>query len=352
MIKSDQFLLPYYPINQFPEKKRHKYRFIMSSADVKTSMSWTMGKNSNWKIVPVENVPASLTTDCLSFICGNCFFYDVKKVKTRPYVIGVEASPQVLSNKIQLEALFSDAIGTGTDDETNCDSRRFQSHPSRMQSLMKNQAFSKIVSLTQLAIDKHVTGYSVHKYSVMYSLSFGKPQGLHIDDVRTPEAIENEGEMLSAIFALQDNTRLDIANGAGERQTYAIPRGSMFLFSGTCIHGGTMFATNNARIHMSFVKMDMLKKTSKDNLFPILYHCPIKDCFRNAEETKKAMTRDQLQDHWKNVHRKKIGVSLWKYEKRCIGQTFLHCDVCRNVFTSKRGLAQHMKKRCVNKGNK
>ena len=68
----------------------------MSSADVKTSMSWTMGKNSNWKIVPVENVPASLTTDCLSFICGNCFFYDVKKVKTRPYIIGVEASPQVL----------------------------------------------------------------------------------------------------------------------------------------------------------------------------------------------------------------------------------------------------------------
>jgi len=103
---------------------------------------------------------------------------------------------------------------------------------------------------------------------------------------------------------------------------------------------------------MSFVKFDMSKKNSKDNAIPIVYHCPIKDCFRNAEETKKAMTRDQLQDHWKNVHRKKVGVSLRKYEKQCAGSTFLRCDVCRNVFTNKRGLAQHMKKRCVNKGNK
>jgi hypothetical protein len=96
MIKPDKFLFPYYPIHHFSEKHLLKSRFMMSSADVKSSMSWSKGKNTNWRIVPVENVPASLTADCLSFICGNCFFYDVKEVKTRPSVIGVEPSPQVI----------------------------------------------------------------------------------------------------------------------------------------------------------------------------------------------------------------------------------------------------------------
>ena len=71
---------------------------------------------------------------------------------------------------------------------------------------MKNPAFFKILSLTQVAIDQYITGYALHKCSVLYSWSFGKPQGLHVDDVRSTDDIERESEMLSAIFALQDSS--------------------------------------------------------------------------------------------------------------------------------------------------
>jgi len=43
---------------------------IMSSSPASSSISRPKGKNMNWQIISVENLPASIATQCLSFICG------------------------------------------------------------------------------------------------------------------------------------------------------------------------------------------------------------------------------------------------------------------------------------------
>jgi hypothetical protein len=74
----------------------------------------------------------------------------------------------------------------------------------------------------------------MYRLSILYSLPNGNAQGLHVDDGRTKEEQEADGELLSVIFAMLDDTKLDICENHEDRKTYSIPSGSIFLFSGRC----------------------------------------------------------------------------------------------------------------------
>lgn len=320
---------------------------MSSSLQIPELMPWPKGINTNWTIVPVPNVPNSLIEQCLSFICGNCFFYDKAQKKCKPLIMGIEASQQILSKPIQLEAVFKEAsLGKVTDDEPLFDNKRYQSNPSRQQSLMKDTSFSKLIALTQLAVNSRVANYTLLKCSIMYSLAFGYEQGLHIDDTRDTASIERDGEILSVLFALQDNTKLDIANDKGTRKTVAVPSAFMFLFSGTCLHGGSAFLANNARIHMTFAKSKKHAMVPRDNVVRLVFRCPVKSCECNKSIPVKTMARHQLLQHWRHVHSEKFIISLSKYEKSLCGVNIIRCGVCGKAFNDKRGLRRHVKRGC------
>jgi hypothetical protein len=261
--------------------------------------------------------------------------------------MGIEPGQQVLSKPIQLEAVFKEAyLEKPTDDDTKFDYKRYQSNPSRQQSLMKSTSFSKLIALTQLEIDNRVANYTLLKCSILYSLAFGEEQGLHIDDTRDSATIERDGEILSVLLALQDNTKLDIANDKGNRKTFAIASASMFLFSGTCLHGGSGFFTNNARIHMTFAKTKKHAMISRDNIIKLVFRCPVESCECNKSTPVKTMARHQLQQHWRHVHADKYIISLSKYEDYLRGVNLIHCGLCGKAFNDQHGLRRHVKRGC------
>jgi hypothetical protein len=112
-------------------------------------MQWPHGENCQFLILPVT-VSSKVMMDAQSFICGNCYYYDKEEGKRKP---------QIVSKAIQMEALFTEAAGHGTDDSNLMDYQRFQTNPSRQTSLLKSPAIAAIVSATQCMIDSQVTGY-------------------------------------------------------------------------------------------------------------------------------------------------------------------------------------------------
>jgi hypothetical protein len=84
-----------------------------------------------------------------------------------------------------MEALFREAVGKCADDNDQLDYHRLQSHPSRQSSLLKSDAISTIATMTQNVINAQVEGYVMNKLSMLLSLPFGHPQGIHIDDFRS-----------------------------------------------------------------------------------------------------------------------------------------------------------------------
>lgn len=195
------------------------------------------------------------------------------------------------------------------------DYRRYQTPPNRQQSLMKCSAIAHIVASAQRVIDSQVHGFSMYRLSILYSLPNGKSQGLHVDDERTKQEQETDSELLSVIFAMLDDTRLGICKNHEDRKTYSIPSGSIFLFSGSCRHGGLSYATHNLRIHMFFVKNQLVKVWKKENTVRLVFHCPVTDCVCNTIK-KRSFTKSQWYDHWRHVHRDKFGISVGKYLKQ------------------------------------
>lgn len=310
-------------------------------------ISWPKGINTNWTIAPIQNFPSSLATQCLSFICGNCFFYTkYNKKASKPSITDIVAGPQIISEPIELESLFTAALEGGTDDDHLIDYHRFQSHPSRLQSLMQCPAFARLLSLVQVAIDDRVSNYALYKCSILYSRPRGNEQGLHIDDIRTKQDIEKDGELLSVVVALQDDTKLDIANYEKTRQTYKIPVGSMFLFSGTCLHGGAKYHTANARVHLMFMKSNFVNDANRENAISLVFPCPDKDCPYNRGDRVKTVTHSQLQDHWKNVHRKKHGLTLDQFRKSMKGTPIIRCEQCGKGFVNGKSFKIHCNNTC------
>jgi hypothetical protein len=316
-----------------------------NKASAVTSIQWPNGKNSNFLILPVPNVSSSITQNALSYICGNCFYYDKDKTRKQPYIIDIEPSKQLLSKAIQLEALFLNAVGKSVDDPQLVDYRRYQTLPSRQSSLLKSTDIKTIVTATQNVIDAQVDGYVMAKLSILYSLSFGSAQGLHVDDIRIEEDIKKDGEHLSVIFALQDNTKLDIGMNEKMRKTYSIPSGSMFLFSGNCWHGGSVHLTNNARIHMLFVKKGSMRHGKIENLIPVGFQCPVESCQSNVGRII-SFTKEQMYNHWRIYHKDQLGISLGKYRQQLTGKMLLQCPNCQKFFTKEEGMKRHQQSRC------
>lgn len=104
--------------------------------------------------------------------------------------------------------MFTDAIGDGCDEDDLVDYHRLQSHPSRQASLLKNDSIQTIVVSTQNVVKDQCGDYAMLKLSVLYSIPGGRPQGFHVDDPRTTMEINEQGEMISVVFALQNDTKI------------------------------------------------------------------------------------------------------------------------------------------------
>jgi hypothetical protein len=242
-----------------------------------------------------------------------------------------------------LEALFLDAVGDCADNLNLLDYYRLQSNPSRQSSWLKCPEINTIIAATQSVVDTQCSGYVLKKLSVLYSRPNGQPQGIHVDDPRPINEIVNEGEMISAIFALQDDTKLDIGLNNQERKTYSIPSGSMFLFSGKCWHGGAVHPSNNVRIHMYFGPK--LQSHKQDNTIAVGYTCPVNDCFCNIGRIR-SFTKSQIYNHWRLHHKHELVISLDKYRKHIMGHCIYECSSCHKGYLSQDGLKRHKRTRC------
>mmetsp|Transcript_14527 Transcript_14527/g.27341 ORF Transcript_14527/g.27341 Transcript_14527/m.27341 type:complete len:160 (-) Transcript_14527:3186-3665(-) len=152
--------------------------------------------------------------------------------------------------------------------------------------------------------------------------------------------------MLSAIVALQDGTHLDIAGDDGQRLTYSIPPTSMFVFSGTCKHGGSSYIRHNVRLHLYLLPKHSVgsANSSLENVIVVNKPCPLEGCKHSKEG--ECFNESQLYYHWKKYHLSDIGLSVGKYIKELDGDIVLKCEFCRKGFNTKRGVTRHMKHKC------
>mmetsp|Transcript_6309 Transcript_6309/g.11914 ORF Transcript_6309/g.11914 Transcript_6309/m.11914 type:complete len:130 (-) Transcript_6309:2-391(-) len=125
----------------------------------------------------------------------------------------------------------------------------------------------------------------------------------------------------------------------------------MFLFSGTCLHGGATFLSTNCRVHMTYVRKEVRGNVSKDNDILLVYTCPDKDCSYNSGERVKTVTLAQLQDHWRYVHRKKHRLTLSQFQKSLEGCFIATCEKCGRTYSNKRSFERHLKSSCSANAN-
>ena len=67
---------------------------------------------------------------------------------------------------------------------------------------------------------------------------------------------------LVCLFALQDDTKIVLYNKDGSFKIIDIPKGSMFIMAGDCLHGGLSYIKTNARLHWYMEARDLT--TSKN----------------------------------------------------------------------------------------
>lgn len=96
------------------------------------------------------------------------------------------------SQRMKRLLLFTDALGTGSDDLKQRDYSRFQTHPDDSTKLLKCPEIKSIIDFIQAAINQQVSGYKPVKISFLYNLPYGTEQGLHQDDPRTDLVVASE----------------------------------------------------------------------------------------------------------------------------------------------------------------
>jgi hypothetical protein len=280
-------------------------------------IAWPKGNISSFFILPVPNVTQRKIDEAISFIRGNCYFLrknDSKKYK--PHIERRLHGQQQLSQLIQLESLFTDAVGEAANDDRFVDYHRFQSNPSRQRSFLKCEHIRNIVASVQNVVTAQCGDYAMSKLSVLYSIPGGKPQGLHVDYPRSDEDVGNEG--------------------------------AIFMFNGSFRHGGSAYSTHNIRLHMYFVPSAIRKSNKKDNSIPIGFTCPVSSCSFNIGGRSYAFTKTQLYNHWRDHHKKELGISVEKYRSRIVdGRDVIQCPLCKKGFTTGIiGLKRHQRARC------
>ena len=254
-----------------------------------------------------------------------------------------------------MEHFLAEVVDPATNvDERKIDYYSYQTAPEDSERLLECSAIKDIVKCTENTVKMQLIGvgeecdspYVVTRVTVMYSKPSGLPQKLHIDDNRNDTTIQEQGEMLSAIVALQQGTRLDIARDNGERLTYSIDPTSMFLFSGMCKHGGSGYIRHNVRLHMYLlpVKHTTGGALPIENVIIVNQPCPIDGCEYSKEG--ETFNQSQLYYHWHKYHLAEIGLSVGKFIQERQGIKILQCKMCKKGFSRKRGLAKHLKGKC------
>jgi hypothetical protein len=213
---------------------------------------------------------------------------------------------------------------------------------------MQSPYIKKLVDLMLIVVhDNTTTIYKPVKVSLLFSRAGGVVQGVHHDDYREHDDAGTNGEMLSAILSVMDNTKLDICNDRGERKTFQILSGSMFLMSGHCVHGGSSYSVSNVRLHVEFCPKSNNNNPTNDsntNIVPGRLRCPDPDCIMQ-QAANATYTKKQLYYHWQKEHLATKGLSLKKFIKRASGDDIVICSSCSKGFSSKKGLSRH-RRRC------
>ena len=304
-----------------------------------------IGRNSKFLIMDIPGITLSTRRRALVFICSRVCYKLTANQNKYVSVKGIKGLAKVDDVPIVMDSLFKSPVGIAAEDVKNLDTHRFQTDPSQKSYLLECAAIRKIVNDVKSVVHMlFCETYYPHNVSILFSRPFGEQQQMHVDDFRDDDQEKEQGEMVNALVALVNDTKLDIAGDDGERKTYNIPSGSMILFSGTCIHGGSSYTTSNVRLHIQFITKNAEEVVPEsDNLIPTQLQCPIEDCSHNKDG--KMIMEHQLYDHWDRYHLQDKGLSLGKYIAQKQGRKVLQCMSCRKVFFSKRGLTDH-NRRC------
>jgi hypothetical protein len=313
------------------------------------SIKWpNAGTNSQFLITFVPGVTDYLLHHVKTFLAGNCCYqYRSNQIKFLTFT-GVTRPKDLNPNPIKLQHLFIQPVSIEGEDEVhNFDTHRFQSTPDDMTRLMQSPYIKQLVELMLVVIHVNTTTiYEPIKVSLIFSRAGGVQQGLHNDDYRHRDVIASNGEMLSGILSLMDNTKLDICNDFGERKTFQIPSGSMFLMSGKCIHGGSSYSVSNVRLHVEFcpkANNEDIANKADTNIVPGRLQCPHPNCKTNNGGA--VYNIKQLYYHWQKEHLATEGLSLKKFIKKANGDDIVICTSCQKGFSSQKGLSRH-KRRC------
>lgn len=314
----------------------------------KTSIEWPKaGKNSQFLIMNIPTLYPSIIREALEFISNCCCYKYTPRQKKYLSFPGILRDNENELDPIVLEQLFIDPIGINGDETDNLDTKRFQSSPDDQEKIKKSSAIAKILDRVETIVNDNANKpYVFNKVSIIYSRPFGQPQGIHHDDYRDTTVIEKEGEMLSVIVALMENTKLDIKDDYDQRKTFAIPAGSMFLFSGSCDHGGSSYNVGNVRLHIEFVPKSNNPEQDivSSNIVPKRFICPVEHCTTH-HDCLTFSSKSRLYDHWHKKHLTCEGISLGKYIARSQGKNLMLCETCKKGFNSRKGLSRH-RKRC------
>lgn len=313
------------------------------------SINWPVaGSNSKFLITFVPGITGNLLHHVKTFLAGNCC-YPYKSNQNKFLTFPGITRPEVFNpNPILLQHLFIKPVSTDeTTDKDNFDTHRFQTTPDDMSRLMQSPYIKQLIDLMLEVVDDNTTAiYQPVKVSILFSRAGGVVQGLHHDDYREHDVADRNGEMLSAILSLMETTKLDICNDRGERKTFQIPSGSMFLMSGHCVHGGSSYSVSNVRLHVEFCPKSNNNNSSNDtntNIVPGRLQCPDPDCkMKNADAT---YTKKQLYYHWQKEHLAAKQLSLKKFMRKASGEDIVMCSSCNKGFSSKKGLSRH-RRRC------
>ena len=181
----------------------------------------------------------------LKEVCSN---FNVRKTK----VFKVKEGNKVVVKGIDSSFVMNKLFKTNANNDISYDSNRFSIVE---QDLQCHPKYSEIKSLMKELKDQ-VSAYASHfregkpvhaDMTVLYSKANCSTQALHRDDNR----YGTEDFVLSAIIAIEDGTKLDLAAklSSTTSDTCHIPKGSFFLFSGSQVHAGSSYQYPNLRLH-------------------------------------------------------------------------------------------------------
>jgi hypothetical protein len=312
------------------------------------------GRLNQFATIPIEGFNQSLADGVFEYVSKHGYHFTPTNHKKHIVVPPKKASKDEKTYSLHFRSLFKTAVTRdGVNDPKERDYYRFQTGPDDAPRILKEcKSLQQIVNLAQINIDNQVKGYVAHKVSILYSLPNGQPQGFHADDYRSDSIAARDGPFLSVMVALQNDTKLDLQKYSNERNTYSIPMGTMFVFDGKLMHGGSAYKTHNLRVHIYFKYNgnddekkivnggeNVVVENDGSDAIAMVFRCPVKDC--DHRKRKMTFTEVGVYNHWKIHHREKEHLSLKEYEAKLEG-TLEECNVCDKKFLTRERLEYHV----------